>query len=84
MSNINPIRAKRLAKGLTQSDLAKLLDADQATVAKWERGRRIPRPQSLRKLRRLLGLTDKEVVEIQLWSPARPKRPEAPETQSAA
>lgn len=56
------IREKRLAKGLTQQQLAVLVGVTVGTVARWENAAhpRPPRLKQRRALRRVLGLTDEE------------------------
>ena len=44
------LRAHRRARGLRQSDLARLLSIDQTTVSLWERGAARPRRQSCQAL----------------------------------
>ena len=52
------IRALRLAKGLTQDDLAKLLGlSGKSAVAQWESGATQPRSSLLPRLAEILGVT---------------------------
>lgn len=39
------VRELRLSKGMSQEDLAKLLDVDKVAVSQWERGVRQPRDE---------------------------------------
>lgn len=51
------LRAARVAAGLTQAQLARLVDvADGVRVASWERGRNVPHPTALARLAEVLGL----------------------------
>lgn len=51
----NTIRPRRLAAGLTQSQLARLVDVQMATVQAWEKGWWKPRPELAAKLNEVLG-----------------------------
>lgn len=48
------LRAARLRKNLSQAALALKLHEDQTTIARWDRGEQMPRPQSLMALARVL------------------------------
>ena len=50
------IRQARLAKGLTQVELARKIGAKQATVATWEIGYAFPRPGMLPRLSDVLEI----------------------------
>ena len=52
--HIHNVRKHRL--GLTQRELAALLDVDQVTVSRWERGEVTPRISSIRQLAEIAGL----------------------------
>lgn len=49
------IRLRRRRLGLTQQDLAELLDVEQGTVSRWERGTEQPRPARVARLHNVLG-----------------------------
>lgn len=59
---MNAINAKRVAAGLRQEDVARELNIDRSTVAKWETGRAKPRADALIKLARLFGCTVGELL----------------------
>lgn len=44
------IRSRRLARGLTQYELAELCGTSQPTVAVWESGRQIPKTDTLQRI----------------------------------
>ncbi len=46
----------------TQSALAQKVGVKNASVARWEKGQRIPRPEMLIKLSDLLGVTEREII----------------------
>lgn len=49
------IKNYRIKKGLSQAELARLMDTTQAAVAMWETGARKPRTDKLQKLAEVLG-----------------------------
>lgn len=51
------IKQKRLAAGLTQVELAKLVGVGQSTVAQWERGLISPRFRRLKLIAEILNCT---------------------------
>nr|DAH88972.1 MAG TPA: Helix-turn-helix XRE-family like protein [Bacteriophage sp.] len=57
------IHKYRLAKGLSQSDLSKLLNVSQNTISQWEKGTRKPDIIMLKKLAFFLGCTTDELLE---------------------
>jgi transcriptional regulator with XRE-family HTH domain len=57
------IRDARLAKGLTQDELAKRIGTKQATVATWEIGYSFPRPSMLPRLSEVLEIPIDELVK---------------------
>ena len=59
---MNAINAKRVAAGFKQEDVARELELDRSTVAKWETGRSKPRADALVKLARLFGCTVDELL----------------------
>ena len=48
------IKNARLAKGISQEELALKLSLDRSTVAKWETGKALPRAELLLKLAQIL------------------------------
>lgn len=50
------IKQARAARGLSQTDLAKLIDRAFRTVSDWERGKSYPTIQDLRKISEALGV----------------------------
>src|SRR5579862_3401794 len=48
------LRQVRVSSGLTQSDLAEMLNVDQATVSRWERGAQMPDAEMQARLRDIL------------------------------
>lgn len=48
------LRRVRISSGLTQSDLADMLNVDQATISRWERGAQMPDSAMQNRLRDLL------------------------------
>ena len=51
------LKATRLEKGLTQTEIAKLLDTSYQNYANWERGVRTPKESTIQKLSEALGVT---------------------------
>lgn len=51
---MSQIARLRLARGLSQVELAKLLGVSEFTVQKWETGKRNPRAKRLKRLARIL------------------------------
>lgn len=58
-----PLTKLRLRAGLSQSDLAKLLDTHQPAIARLESGTSDPRYTTIKKLAAALGVSEKEVFE---------------------
>ena len=62
--NINPIRAKRLAKGWTQTTLAQKSGVPQPTISQIEKGnRRYPTYENIKKIAKALEVDIKELDE---------------------
>lgn len=59
----NVVQRHRERAGLTQDDLAKVLEVSQQTVAKWESGRAYPRPAAFAKLNAILRIPAQEIME---------------------
>lgn len=51
----SPIRAARIAAGMTQQQLADALGVAQQSVTRWETGEREPRISTLRRIAAVLG-----------------------------
>ena len=49
------VREIRIAKGMTQEELAAIMGTSQAAVGMWETGARMPRADKLPKLAEVLG-----------------------------
>ena len=58
----SPIARLRIARGLTQAQLAELIGCPQQTINKWETGLRKPGMQSLIKLSRALGCSIDDLI----------------------
>lgn len=50
------IREKRKEMGMTQSDLAKIIGTDPATISRWETGSREPTIAAYEKIMKVLGV----------------------------
>ena len=59
---MNNIQAKRQNACLTQEELARKLNLDRSTVAKWETGKALPRADILVKLSKLLNCSIDELI----------------------
>lgn len=59
------IRYARLAHGLTQAQLARLLNNTQLTVCRWELDQQKPQPSAEKRIKQVLGLTDEDIFEIE-------------------
>lgn len=51
----SPIRAARIAAGMTQQQLADALGVAQQSVTRWETGEREPRVSTLKRIAAVLG-----------------------------
>ena len=58
------IRLARLQRGLTQTQLARLLNVKQATVGAWEIGYSFPRPKSMVKLCEVLNIRVDDLLKV--------------------
>ncbi len=58
----NPIQLCRVAAGLTQSQLAAMLDVSLSTVRHWEQGTRVPSGCALVRLKRELGVNIDDLI----------------------
>lgn len=57
------IKSLRLKAGLTQVELAKKMNVDQAAVSRWESGNTKPLRKTHKKLARVLGCTIDELMQ---------------------
>lgn len=57
------IRHYRELNGLLQVDLAKKLEVDQGTISNWERGVTKPYKKYIRKMIRIFGCTEDELLK---------------------
>ena len=62
---INPIKKRREEKGLTQVNLALLLDITQIYVSQFETGGLVPSKKQIKKITEILGL-DEETFNKEL------------------
>lgn len=58
------LRRHRMARGLTQTALAKKLDLSPSAVSLWESGDFMPKASLIPKLARLLGIDPMELTRI--------------------
>ncbi len=61
------IKAIRMAKGLTQQQVAEAVGVARSTVAKWETGVAMPRAGTLRKMSESLGCTADELLRSDVF-----------------
>lgn len=63
MQEIHPIRRYREERGLTQAQLAELIEgATHVDVSRWENAQREPRGRKLRKLVEVTGIPMEEIL----------------------
>ena len=74
-SSINPIKKRREEKGLTQANLALLLDITQIYVSQFETGGVIPSEAQIKKIAEILDL-DEETFNKELSQFYRSKKKE--------
>lgn len=60
----NFLCASRETLGLTQKELARILDVSDKAVSKWENGQAVPRMETLEKLAQVYGITADELILI--------------------
>ena len=58
------LRRQRLARGLSQTALAKKLNVVPSTVSLWESGESCPKAETIPKLARLLGVDSLELTRL--------------------
>lgn len=54
---LTKLKVLRVKKGMSQSDLAKVLGTTQMTVSAWETGRSTPRPPMMQKIADYFGVS---------------------------
>lgn len=59
---MNNIQVKRTEANLKQEDIARALDIDRSTVAKWETGKSLPRAEMLVRLAKVLKCSIDELM----------------------
>ncbi len=72
---INPIKKRREKKGLTQANLALLLDITQIYVSQFETGGLVPSKKLRKKITEILGL-DEETFNKELFQFYQAKKKE--------
>jgi len=60
---VRSIKERRIAAGLTQTELAEKIGVSQATVGMWETGNRTPRASKLLELSKLLGCSVEDLLK---------------------
>lgn len=60
------IRFHRIKNGLSQNELAKMLDVSRTTVAMWETGKRLPTRNNLNEIVNLFGIDLSEYYHLWL------------------
>lgn len=58
----SPIRAARLAAGMTQQQLADALGISQVSVTRWETGEHEPRVSTLKRIASVLGCNLRDLI----------------------
>lgn len=58
------LRRHRIARGFTQTALAKKLGVDPSAVCFWESGAKMPRPELVPKIARIFGMTPMQLTLI--------------------
>lgn len=58
----SPIRAARIAAGMTQQQLADALGISQVSVTRWETGEREPRVSTLNRIASVLGCNLRDLI----------------------
>lgn len=61
----NVIPDARQVHGLTQTALARLLNTTQLTVCKWETNTQKPKPETEKRLKKVLGISETDIIEIE-------------------
>lgn len=68
---MNRIRELRQKKQLSQEELARLLDVDRSSVARWETGVNLPRAGKLMMLAKIFGCTLDELMDMEKGTGAK-------------
>ena len=58
----SPIRAARIAAGMTQQQLADALGISQVSVTRWETGEHEPRVSTLKRIAAVLGCDLRDLI----------------------
>jgi len=58
------VKHRRIATGLTLREVAHRIGVSTGTVGAWETGRNFPRPKSVVKLARVLGMKSLELTKL--------------------
>lgn len=58
------IKTLRIKNGFRQKDLAKELDVDRSTIAKWETGEAVPKTERLPEIARVLSCTIEDLYNL--------------------
>lgn len=58
------LKKQRLAKGLSQTKLARKMKCMPSTISHWEAGLVIPRAESIPELAKFLGISPEALVEM--------------------
>lgn len=72
MSNAHPIRKARIARRLSQAQLAAKVGVTKAAVSQWELGNKLPRPELARRMLAVLPRLNLSAV----YAAAKPTQPE--------
>ena len=67
---MNRLRVARMGKGLSQTDLSKLLGVKQNTLSSWETERTEPDMASIRKMAEVLGVTTDYLLGFETQNPS--------------
>ena len=57
------IKQLRIRKGISQKELAKLLDIDQTSISKYEKGQRNPTPERAKKIAEALNVPEAYLMD---------------------
>ena len=57
------IKQLRIRKGISQKELAKLLDIDQTSISKYEKGQRNPTPENITKIAKALNAPETYLMD---------------------
>ena len=56
------IKNIRKQKGITQTELATLLNINQTTISKWETGKTVPSIRTIKELAKIFGCAVEELI----------------------